>query len=63
MNEASVAEPISYAGYRFPPEVISYAVLLYHRSTVTKPINGRAGVLYPVGLKSSTQLGAHVMSF
>jgi len=24
-------KPISYAGYRFPPEVISYAVWLYFR--------------------------------
>jgi putative transposase len=31
MNKASVAEPISFAGYRFPPEVISHAVWLYFR--------------------------------
>ena len=24
-------KPIAYAGYRFPPEVISYAVWLYSR--------------------------------
>ncbi len=29
MIKPSVVEPISYAGYRFPPEVISYAVWLY----------------------------------
>jgi putative transposase len=31
MIKPSVVEPISYAGYRFPPEVISYAVWLYFR--------------------------------
>ena len=31
MIKLSVAGPISYAGYRFPPEVISYAVWLYFR--------------------------------
>jgi hypothetical protein len=29
MKQAPVDQPISYAGYRFPPEVISYAVWLY----------------------------------
>ncbi len=27
----SVTDTISYAGYRFPPDVISYAVWLYYR--------------------------------
>lgn len=27
----ALAEPISYKGYRFPPDVISYAVWLYYR--------------------------------
>ena len=31
MKQAPVDQPISYAGYRFPPEVISYAVWLYYR--------------------------------
>jgi putative transposase len=31
MNHADNDRPISYAGYRFPPEVISYAVWLYFR--------------------------------
>lgn len=31
MIKPPVANPISYAGYRFPPEVISYAVWLYFR--------------------------------
>jgi hypothetical protein len=31
MIKPSVVEPISYAGYRVPPEVISYAVWLYFR--------------------------------
>lgn len=31
MTKAPVSDPISYAGYRFPPEVISYAVWLYFR--------------------------------
>jgi len=31
MKQGSVDQPISYAGYRFPPEVISYAVWLYYR--------------------------------
>ena len=31
MIKPSVVEPISYAGYRFPPEVIGCAVWLYFR--------------------------------
>ena len=31
MIKPPVANPISYAGYRSPPEVISYAVWLYFR--------------------------------
>ena len=31
MTKATGSDPISYAGYRFPPEVISYAVWLYFR--------------------------------
>ena len=31
MKPKPVDQPISYAGYRFPPEVISYAVWLYYR--------------------------------
>lgn len=31
MTISSAPAPISYAGYRFPPEVISYAVWLYFR--------------------------------
>ena len=31
MTRSSEPAPISYAGYRFPPEVISYAVWLYFR--------------------------------
>lgn len=31
MKQACVDQPISYAGYRFPPELISYAVWLYYR--------------------------------
>lgn len=31
MNHANNERPISYAGYRFPSEVISYAVWLYFR--------------------------------
>jgi transposase-like protein len=31
MIKPPVVEPISYAGYRFPPDVISYAVWLYFR--------------------------------
>ena len=31
MIKPSVAGSISHAGYRFPPEVISYAVWLYFR--------------------------------
>lgn len=27
--------PISYAGYRFPPEIISYTVWLYFRSPLS----------------------------
>jgi putative transposase len=30
-QKAAVNDPISYAGYRFPPDVISYAVWLYYR--------------------------------
>ena len=30
-HKAAVNDPISYAGYRFPPDVISYAVWLYYR--------------------------------
>jgi putative transposase len=25
------SKPLSYRGYRFPPEIISHAVWLYHR--------------------------------
>lgn len=35
MKQAPVDQPISYAGYRFPPEVISYAVWLYYRFPVS----------------------------
>ena len=31
MTRSSEPAAISYAGYRFPPEVISYAVWLYFR--------------------------------
>ena len=31
MTRTPLSIPISYAGYRFPPEVISYAVWLYFR--------------------------------
>lgn len=31
MNPTSQPQPISYGGYRFPSEVISYAVWLYFR--------------------------------
>ena len=31
MNSTCHPQSISYAGYRFPPEVISYAVWLYFR--------------------------------
>ena len=31
MTSTAADKPISYAGYRFPPEVISYAVWLYFR--------------------------------
>jgi putative transposase len=31
MNKAPVSDPISCAGYRFPPEVIRYAMWLYFR--------------------------------
>jgi putative transposase len=31
MTKSTAAVPVSYAGYRFPPEVISYAVWLYFR--------------------------------
>ena len=31
MIKSAAADPISFAGYRFPPEVISYAVWLYFR--------------------------------
>ena len=31
MTPITADKPISYAGYRFPPEVISYAVWLYFR--------------------------------
>ena len=31
MTKSATADPTSYAGYRFPPEVISYAVWLYFR--------------------------------
>ena len=30
-HNAPANDPISYAGYRFPPDVISYAVWLYYR--------------------------------
>jgi len=30
-HSASANDGVSYAGYRFPPGVISYAVWLYHR--------------------------------
>ncbi|SER72998.1 putative transposase [Azotobacter beijerinckii] len=30
-HDASATDAISYAGYRFPPEVIGYAVWLYYR--------------------------------
>lgn len=30
-NTPVTDNPLSYAGYRFPPDVISYAVWLYHR--------------------------------
>ena len=30
-QRASVTDTISYAGHRFPPDVISYAVWLYYR--------------------------------
>jgi putative transposase len=31
MTSTAADKPISYTGYRFPPEVISYAVWLYFR--------------------------------
>jgi putative transposase len=31
MTSIAADKPISYVGYRFPPEVISYAVWLYFR--------------------------------
>ena len=31
MTTIAADKPISYAGYRFPPEIISYAVWLYFR--------------------------------
>jgi putative transposase len=31
MTKYTLVDPISYAGYRFSPEVISYAVWLYFR--------------------------------
>lgn len=31
MSQSSTPVPISYAGHRFPPEVISYALWLYFR--------------------------------
>jgi putative transposase len=30
-NTPVTDNPLSYAGYRFPPDVISYAVWLYYR--------------------------------
>jgi putative transposase len=30
-NTPVTDNPLSYAGYRFPPDVISYAIWLYHR--------------------------------
>ena len=31
MNPTCQPQPLSYGGYRFPPEVINYAVWLYYR--------------------------------
>jgi putative transposase len=43
-QNASVIDTISYAGYRFPPDVISYAVWLYYRFPVSLRIGrGTAG--------------------
>ena len=38
MIKATGSDPISYAGYRFPPEVISYAVWLYFRFPLREPL-------------------------
>jgi len=35
MTSTAADKPISYAEYRFPPEVISYAVWLYFRFTLS----------------------------
>ncbi|SER88480.1 hypothetical protein SAMN04244573_04521 [Azotobacter beijerinckii] len=34
-HDAPATDAISYAGYRFPPEVIGYAVWLYYRSPLS----------------------------
>ncbi len=31
----------NYHGYRFPPEIISHAVWLYHRFCLVRPVMGR----------------------
>jgi len=45
-QRASATDTISYAGYRFPPDVINYAVWLYRRfplslSMVEEPLAAR----------------------
>jgi hypothetical protein len=39
----TLLEVISYAGYRFPPDVISYAVWLYYRFPLSLRMVGTAG--------------------
>lgn len=59
-HDASVTDALSYAGYRFPPEVIGYAMWLYYRFPLS--LRMVEELLAARGIKHGTALVGEVWS-